>query len=124
MNESETVKREAEIRRKEWAGTLLELGKWALVLWLLLPLRHASAGPMLFGRVALGILLFVIFTGKLFYDTVVVSVIRRRRMSAKQEVLSLVGIVLGLGLVVGIVLLLVGFLLLAFFEMMRTPGEE
>jgi len=102
-----------------WLKTGLEIGKWALVLWLLLPLRQASAGPILFGRVALGILLFIIFTGKMFYDTIIEGYFRQRRMSARQDLLSLVGIVLVVGLVVGLVIFLVGFMMLEFFEMMR-----
>ena len=102
-----------------WVKTLVEIGKWVFVLWLLLPLRQASSGPILFARVALGILLFIIFTGKLFYDTVIEGYIRRRQMSAKQDILSLIGIVLVIGLVVGLVIFLIGFMMLQFFEMMR-----
>lgn len=103
----------------EWIRTALEIGKWGMILWLLSPLRQASAGPILFGRVALGILLFIIFAGKLFYDAVLEGYLRKRRTSAREDLLSLVGIVLVVALVVGLVIFLVGFMMLEFFEMMR-----
>ena len=82
--------------------------------------RNASAGPLMFTRVALGVLLFVIFAGKLFYDTVIMGIIRQRRTTLKQDIVGLVGIVVGVGLVVGLVLMLVAFLFLEFIEMMNT----
>lgn len=120
MKEGEIKARRRAFLLKNWTRTVLEIGKWALVLWLLWPLRNASAGPLMFSRVALGVLLFVIFAGKLFYDTVIMGIIRQRRTTLKQDVVGLIGIVVALGLVVGLVLMLVVFLFLEFTEMMNV----
>ena len=110
-------------RKKEWRNTLLEVGKWALIIWLIWPLREASSGPIMFGRVALGILLFVIFAGKLFYDTVIHDIIRQKRTTAKQDVVTLIGMVVGVAVIVGLVIAFVGFLIIEYLEMARS-GED
>lgn len=108
---------------KDWGKTAVEIAKWVLVLWLLWPLRHASSGPVDFIRVSLGILLFILFAGKLFYDTVIMSIVRRKRTSAKQDFFSLLGIILGLSVVVGLLLLFIGYVLLEVYQMSRS-GED
>ena len=105
---------------KDWAKTALEIIRWAFVIWLLLPIRQASSGPVNFTRVAVGILLFIIFAGKLFYDTVIMGILHRRRTSMKQDILTLIGMVLVLSLVVGLLLLFAGFLLVELFKMSQS----
>lgn len=102
----------------------LEIGKWVLVLWLLWPVRHAINGPVDFSRVVLGILLFVIFAGKLFYDTIIMDILKQRRTSVKQDVLSMIGIVLVLSLVVGLLLFFVGFVIIELYRSSNQPGQE
>ncbi|MFQ6113442.1 MAG: hypothetical protein ACE5NG_05050 [bacterium] len=79
---------------------LKEIAKWALVLWLFLPLRHALEGPVEFVRVAVGIVLFVIFSGKLLYDVVFFPRQHRAESSAGKDLLSMIGIVAGMALLV------------------------
>lgn len=109
---------------KDWGSTALEMGKWAVVLWLLWPLRHAPSGSVDFARVVLGILLFVIFAGKLFYDTVIMSIVRQRRTSLKQDILSLIGMILVMSLVVGLLVVFVGFVIVELIQMSNRPEEE
>jgi len=105
---------------KDWTKIALEVIKWTFVIWLLLPIRQASSGPVNFTRIAAGILLFIIFAGKVFYDTVIMGILHRRRTSVKQDILTLIGMVIVLSLVVGLLLLFVGFLLVELFKMSQS----
>jgi len=116
-------KQHRKIVLKDWGKMAVEIAKWAVVLWLLWPLRHATSGPVDFTRAVVGILLFIIFAGKLFYDTVIMGILQQRRMSVKQDVFTLIGIVLVLSLVVGLLFLFVGFLLVRMYEMSRNQQE-
>jgi len=110
---------------KEWGGTALEVGKWLLVLWLLWPVRKANIAPVEFTRVVIGILLFIIFAGKLFFDTVIMSIIRQRRTTVKRDVITLLGIVLVLGLVVGLLLFFGALLLIEMSKnLTQRTGDE
>ena len=118
---------EAERRKavlKDWGKTALEIAKWALVIWLLWPLRSALGGSVNFTRVVVGIVLFIIFAGKVFYDTVIMGVIRQRRTSVKQDILTLIGIVSVVSLVVGLMLVLVGFMIVELIQTANQPEEE
>ena len=113
-----------KILLKDWGRTALEIGKWVLVLWLLWPLRHASSGPVDFTRVLLGILLFIIFAGKVFYDTIIMGILRQRRTSVKQDLITLVGIVAGISLVVGLLIVFVGFAIVELYQSSSRPQDE
>ena len=125
MKEKLTGKEKRKFILKDWGNTALEIGKWVLVLWLLWPIRGASAGPGLvdFVRVAAGILLFIIFAGKLFYDTIIMGILRQRRTSVKQDILSFVGIILVMSIVVGFLLLFVGYLVIELMKMSQQTQE-
>ena len=120
-----TGKARRKIILKDWGSTVFEIVKWLVVLWLLWPIRKANVAPVEFTRVVIGVGLFIIFAGKLFYDTVIMSIVRQRRMSAKRELISLLGIVVVLGLVVGLLILFGGYLLLEMSKNINTgPGES
>ncbi len=116
-----TEYRESHRKAREWAGLGLEILKWIFVLWLLWPLRHPSGTPLEFFRVIAGIVLFIIFSGKLLYDTVIMSIIHQRRKTAKQDFITLIGLVLAMGLVVGVLFLFVGY---AFLELYRASSRH
>jgi hypothetical protein len=97
---------------KEWGGAALEILKWVFVLWLLFPLARFTSGGIQFTRVLLGILLFIIFSGKTFYDTIIMGMIRGKRVSLKKDIVLLLGMALGAALIVGIVVLMVGLLII------------
>ena len=126
MKEKLTGQEKRKYILKNWVNTALELGKWVLVLWLLWPIRSAAAspGPVDFIRVAAGILLFIIFAGKLFYDTIIMGILRQRRTTVKQDIISFVGIILVMSLVVGFLLLFVGYLVVELVKMAQRPQDE
>ncbi len=120
----EREQRRKELIRDDWKRTVLEGGKWALVIWLLWPLQGAASGPINFTRVVLGILLFILFSGKLFYDTVVMGMIRQRRTTVRQDLMSLIGMVAGIAVVVGLAVMLVGLMMVQLFSQLSETGEQ
>lgn len=116
----DSIDKRGEIDKKRRAIDLchvvVEVGKWFIVLWLLWPLRRASAAPINMIRVVLGVLLFIIFAGKLFYDTVIMGILKQRRMSVKQDILAMIGMIVVLGFVVGLLMLFVGYVLIEIFR--------
>ena len=109
-------------KQGNWKLVLTELGKWALVIFLLLPLRGAQAGPIDLWRVALGILLFVIFGGKLLYDAIIADLLHRRRESTARDWVTLLGMVVVVAIVVGMMLLFSGWLLVKLAAQARSVG--
>jgi len=119
-----TGSKKRKIVLKDWGRTALEIGKWILVLWLLWPLRHATSGPVDFTRVLLGILLFIIFAGKVFYDTIIMGILRQRRTSVKQDVSSLFVMVACISLVVGLLIVFVGYAIVQLYQSSSRPQDE
>lgn len=99
---------------------LREVAKWAFVIWLFLPLKHSLQAPIEFGRVALGIVLFVIFSGKLLYDVVFFPRQHRIENTPGKDLLSMIGIVTGIAL---LVFLLVFFIALYVVNYMNATTE-
>jgi hypothetical protein len=124
MNDPSLNQRKRQLRIREWKGISTEILKWGLVIWLLFPLSRFSAGRYLFVRVLLGILLFIVFAGKTFYDTVIMSAIRQRRTSLKQDIIAFLGMILGAMILVGLVILLFAMLLVAWQEQISQPQEQ
>ena len=115
-----------KLRAREWKGIGTEFLKWGLVIWLLFPLTRMTAGRFMFMRVLLGILLFIIFAGKRFYDTVIMSTIRQRRTSMKEDLIAFLGMVLGASLLVGFILFLFALMIALWqAEMAQSlkPGD-
>lgn len=99
---------------------LREIAKWAFVLWLFLPLMHSYEVTIDFGRVALGIVLFVIFSGKLLYDVVFFPHQQQSENAPGKDILSMIGIVSGIAL---LVFLLVFFIALFVVNYMSETVE-
>lgn len=95
----------------------LEVSKWAVIIWLLLPLKNALHGPAEFGRIALGVVLFVVFSGKLLYDAVFFPRQHKKASPAGKDLLSMLGIVVGIALIVSV---LVFFVAVFVIESMNT----
>jgi cobalamin biosynthesis protein CobD/CbiB len=119
MADSDTA-RKRKARWKEIGGTLLQLLKWSAVIWCLWPLARFSEGSIQFTRVLLGILLFIIFSGKMLYDTIIMDYIRQRRTTLKQDIAQFLGMILAVALIVGLVLLMIAALIM---ESMKPTGN-
>jgi hypothetical protein len=96
---------------KDWAGTALEILKWAFVVWLIWPLVELGRQRISVARVVGGICLFVVFAGKLFYDTLITEFIRQRRTTVKQDLMAFAGMVAAILLLVSLVVVMVGLLI-------------
>jgi hypothetical protein len=94
----------------------VELAKWGLVIFLLLPLRNAGDEKIDFTRIVLGILFFIIFSGKMFYDVLLDHHRRNAERSAAKDIFSILGIVLIMALVVGLVVASIGFMVYAYLQ--------
>lgn len=105
-----------ENRVKKWFYRLLEFLKWAVIIWLLWPLSQSLEKPPSFPRIMLGILLFVIFAGKQFYDSVLTS----SHENKTRDLLSLLGTVIVLAI---IVLAAVAFLGLLIYRTISRDVE-
>jgi hypothetical protein len=99
---------------------ILEFLKWAVVFWLLYPISNAMNERVDFTRVASGILLFVIFSGKMLYDRVLTPWRSQVERSNLKDVASLFGIIVIVALLIGIVILFVGLMI---FNMMKENFE-
>lgn len=98
---------------------ILEIGRWVLVGYLLFPLRRRMHLPLEFTRTALGIALFVIFSGKLLYDFVIWS---RRPASTRdlpKELLTLLATVVIITALVGAVVVFIGLYVVNMVQEMR-----
>jgi hypothetical protein len=87
----------------EWKGVGVEVLKWGWVLFLFWPLFRLHEGKFSLIRILAGIVFFVIFSGKLLYDTLVQDYIRRRNVSRKRDLITFLGIILAASLIVGFV---------------------
>ena len=112
MTETDKKAIKKKLVLKDWGKTTLEVLKWAFIIWLLWPLsRLSQEGLRQFIRVLLGILLFIIFTGKVLYDTIFVGLIKQRRTSMKQDAILLLGVILVICFMLGLIILLLSMYL-------------
>jgi len=94
----------------------LEIGRWALVAYLLFPLRRRMHLPLEFARTALGIALFVIFAGKMLYDRVIWKQLTGATRDSGRDMLSMVAITLLVALLVGVAIFFVGLYVVNMYQ--------
>jgi len=105
----EKLRKKAVLRG--WTGTAVECLKWAFVAWLLWPIVELGKQRLSVTRVVAGICLFVVFAGKLFYDTLITEFVRQRRTTAKQDLAALLGMIGAVLLLAGMVIVMTGLLI-------------
>ncbi len=93
---------------KKIKPVLWEIGKWGIVLWLIWPIKNSMIKRMDFSRIVFGVLLFVIFAGKMFYDIVLKDYIDHSEKSNLSAVLALVAMVSFVALLIGAILVFFG----------------
>ncbi len=101
--------------------TVLQFLKWAAVVWCLWPMARLSESGLPLTRVVVGITFFVIFAGKLLYDTLIADYVRQRRTTLKQDIAALIGMVIGVMVLIGLVLAMVAALLVETGKQSMTP---
>ncbi|MBN2357132.1 hypothetical protein JXO59_13525 [candidate division KSB1 bacterium] len=106
---------------KKTGEFVLECAKWGLVIYLLWPLHRAMSEPVNFTRIVFGILLFVLFSGKLFYDSILRKWRQQKQRSMAADLLSTLAMVVALSMVIGLVVLSIGMLV---FSMMQDATKQ
>jgi len=101
---------EKQTKKRKLFQNIVIIIQWLLVLWLILPIYKPLHGVRHFARFAAGILLFVIISTKLLYDTVITG--RSKRRNTSGEFWHLIGIVLVIILIVGMVVVFISMLVL------------
>lgn len=96
-------------------STLIEIGKWLVVLYLLLPIGTAITSRVQVFKIVAGIALAIIFVGKTFYDTIVYKFTRFRDSPGK-DLMAFVGILLIFLLVIGFFIGILGFALMQYYQ--------
>lgn len=98
----------------EFIGTIIEILKWGLVLFCLWPMVTLQYGKFSLVRVLTGIVLFIIFSGKLLYDYLIRDIVRQRSVSRKRDIITFIGIIVGASLIVGLVLFFFSIFIIRF----------
>ncbi|MBN1480430.1 hypothetical protein EH223_20445 [candidate division KSB1 bacterium] len=96
-------------RVKKLFSVIFEIVKWGIVLWLLWPLLSFQAERMSLWRVVLGVMLIVIYVGKMFYDFILGNFKRQKERYTVADLLLLVGAIAIIAIIIGGTILLVGF---------------
>ncbi|HPN34703.1 MAG TPA: hypothetical protein PK843_09325 [bacterium] len=100
-----------------------EACKWGLLIWLLSPIAWMHEKPVPFPRIMIGIMLFVILSGKMFYDIMVNRRSREVEKSPAADLLATVAMVTVIALVVGLFVVTIGYLLLSGMQQATAPQE-
>lgn len=94
-------------RNKSLKTIVMESLKWGFTIWCVMPLITVIDKPSGFYRVLLGILLFIIFSGKLFYDVIISEFVRQKRNTVTQDLLMLVGMIAFVLIFIGMVVFMI-----------------
>jgi hypothetical protein len=103
---------------------VLEIGRWVLVAYLLFPLRRRMHLPLEFARSALGIVLFVIFSGKMLYDTVIWKILSGSPRDTGRDLLSMLAMVVLIALLVGITIFFIGLYVANMYQNAIGPEMQ
>ncbi len=102
----------------------VEIAKWSLVLWLLYPLIWAQEKYVSFPRIMAGILLFVVFSGKMLYDMMISKRNHHQERSNAADLLATLAMVVVAALIVGLFVVIIGFALFGQMQEATAPIEE
>ena len=97
-----------------------EIGKWVVVIYLLLPLASAMDGTIDFARVVVGEALLIIFIGKMFYDTVIWKFVRQQQARGR-ELIGMLGMLAAIGFILIMFFLLAGITAMTYLRGQFNP---
>ncbi|MEE9170633.1 MAG: hypothetical protein V3U73_12790 [bacterium] len=101
-----------------------EIGKWLLVLYLIMPLATAMNGTVGFARVVVGEALLIIFIGKIFYDTVIWKFVRQQQARGR-ELIGMLGMLAAIGFILIMFFLLAGVTTMIYVRsQLNMPGPN
>lgn len=109
-------------RSKKYFSVILEIAQWALVVFLFWPILTMRTEKMPLWRMMLGVLLLVIFIGKLFYDYTLAHYEKKQQRPQWINLLSLVASITLIAIIIGGLLLLFAFY--AVSQLQQTPPQE
>lgn len=95
-------------RTKNTFLSIVELLKWGVVVWLLWPLLSFQTDKMTLWRMVLGVLLTVLFLGKMFYDFIIDNFKQRKERYTFTDFLLLAGFIAGIAVLIGGGILVIG----------------
>ncbi len=98
-----------------------EIGKWALLIWLLWPLTQSMSRPASFPRIMVGILLFILFTGKTLYDSIFETYHKGMHKNKYLDLFIMVGTVTVVAILIGAVAIFTG---LYIYETIKSNTAE
>jgi hypothetical protein len=101
----------------------LEFAKWILVIWLLFPITMVQEKVISFPRIMAGIMLFVVFSGKMFYDIMLKKRNRDNERSNAADLLAMIGMVVVISTIVGLFIVMIGFLVVSGMQQATAPQE-
>jgi hypothetical protein len=107
------------LKLKKLAKIFLETAKWGLIVFLLWPLTKAVSEPVNFNRIVFGILFFILFSGKLFYDLILQTKKEKIERSATADMLSIFGVALAIALIIGLLVVSIG--MAVFLSLQEMP---
>ncbi len=110
-----------EQNRKKITLIVKEIGKWALAFWLVWPITQGASSRLSFYRIMLGILLFIVYIGKMFYDIIIDSYHKREHPNKYIDFLIMVGSVTFIALIIAAAIVITG---LVIFEMASDAAQE
>jgi hypothetical protein len=111
------------LRFKKVLLAIWEIVKWLFVIWLLLPIRKTAAEGIYFPRIVFGILLFVLFGGKIFYDSIFESYKKSPQKKPIIDVLGMIGIITVIAIIVGATMVFIGYFIYTGFEQAVVETE-
>jgi hypothetical protein len=109
-------------RSKRYFSAAREIAQWALVVFLFWPILIMQTARMPLWRMMLGVLLLVIFIGKLFYDYTLAHYEKKSQRPQWVNLLSLVASITMIAVIIGGLLLLFAFY--AVSQLQQTPPQE
>lgn len=107
---------------KKYLNVVLEIAQWALVVFLFWPIIIMQTAKMPLWRMMLGVLLLVIFIGRLFYDYTLAHYSTQQERPQWVNLLSLVASITLIAAVIGGLLLLFAFY--AVSQLQQTSAQE
>lgn len=109
------------LNKKVWI-VFSEIGKWSVIVYLFWPLIAMQGSKMPLWRMMLGVLLLVIFIGKLLYDYVLDTFNQYREKSPLGHLISMIVSISIIAVIIAGLIMLFGYYAISQYQQ-ATPQE-